>query len=67
MILVTGAFSRSRSRSEQRPRAILNFRCGGEGDYIPSADNDGEAGPDTAVGTVEDRARHIRDNVPEMC
>jgi uncharacterized protein (DUF849 family) len=47
--------------------AILNLTCGGGAAYIPSPDNDGIAGPGTDVGSVEDRTRHIRENLPEVC
>lgn len=48
-------------------RSILNLTCGGGGAYIPSADNDGIAGPGTDVGTVENRTFHIAQNRPEVC
>ncbi len=48
-------------------RAILNITCGGGGLYIPDPDNDAVAGPGTDVGTVENRTRHIRENLPEVC
>jgi uncharacterized protein (DUF849 family) len=48
-------------------RAILNLTCGTGAEYIPSADNDGVAGPGTDVGSVENRTRHIRENLPEVC
>jgi len=48
-------------------RAILNLTCGGGGVYMPDPDNDGIAGAGTDVGSVEDRTRHIRENLPEVC
>ncbi len=48
-------------------RSILNITCGGGGLYIPDPDNDAIAGPGTDVGTVENRTRHIRENLPEVC
>lgn len=48
-------------------RAILNLTCGGGGEYIPSTENDGIAGPGTDVGNVESRTQHIRENLPEVC
>lgn len=48
-------------------RVILNLTCGGGGLYVPSPENDAIAGPGTDVGDVENRTRHIRENLPEMC
>lgn len=48
-------------------RAILNLTCGGGAVYMPSPDNDGVAGAGTDVGSVENRTRHIRENLPEVC
>lgn len=48
-------------------RVVLNLTCGGGGLYIPSEENDAVAGPGTDVGTVENRTRHIRENLPEAC
>jgi|SRR5579872_5531856 len=48
-------------------RSVLNLTCGGGARYIPTPDNDGVAGPETDVGTVESRTRHIREIRPEAC
>lgn len=48
-------------------RSILNMTCGGGAKYIPDPDNDSVVGPGTDVGTVENRTRHIRENLPEVC
>jgi len=48
-------------------RVILNLTCGGGGLYVPSPENDAIAGPETDVGDVENRTRHIRENRPEVC
>lgn len=51
----------------RRLRVVMNLTCGGGAMYVPSEENDAIAGPGTDVGTVENRTRHIRDNVPEVC
>lgn len=48
-------------------KSILNLTCGGGAEYVPDPDNDSIAGPGTDVGTVENRTRHIRENLPEVC
>lgn len=48
-------------------RSILNLTCGGGAKYVPDLSDDSVAGPGTDVGTVENRTRHIRENLPEVC
>jgi uncharacterized protein (DUF849 family) len=48
-------------------RSILNLTCGGGAKYVPDAENDSIAGPDTDVGTVANRTAHVRENRPEVC
>lgn len=48
-------------------RAIMNITCGGGGKYVPDPENDSIAGKGTDVGTVENRTRHIRECLPEVC
>lgn len=51
----------------RRLRVVMNLTCGGGAMYVPSEESDAIAGPGTDVGTVENRTRHIRENVPEVC
>ena len=48
-------------------RAILNLTCGGGGLYLPDPENDAIAAPGTDVGSVQNRTRHIVENLPEVC
>lgn len=48
-------------------KAVLNLTCGGGAEYIPSPENDAIAAPETDVGSVENRTRHIVENRPELC
>jgi uncharacterized protein (DUF849 family) len=52
---------------ERGLRAVLNLTCGGGANYIPDPENDGIAGPQSDVGTAENRTAHVRENRPEMC
>jgi len=48
-------------------KPVLNLTCGGGAEYIPSLDNDGIPAPETDVGSIENRTRHIVENLPEVC
>jgi uncharacterized protein (DUF849 family) len=46
---------------------ILNVTCGGGAFFLPDPENEGRALPESDVASVEDRVRHIRDCVPDIC
>jgi uncharacterized protein (DUF849 family) len=46
---------------------VINLSSGGYARFFPDAENERLAGPGTNVMPVEDRIRHVVENLPEMC
>jgi uncharacterized protein (DUF849 family) len=46
---------------------VLNVTCGGGALFLPDPENEGRALPESDIGSVENRVRHIRDCLPDIC
>jgi uncharacterized protein (DUF849 family) len=46
---------------------VLNVTCGGGAFFLPDPENEGRALPESDVASVDDRVRHIRDCLPDIC
>lgn len=46
---------------------VINLTCGGGAFFLPDPEDEGRALPGSDIGTVENRVRHIRDCLPEIC
>jgi len=46
---------------------VINVTCGGGAFFLPDPENEGRGLPESDVASVEDRVRHIRDCLPDIC
>ncbi|HEV2650712.1 MAG TPA: 3-keto-5-aminohexanoate cleavage protein [Rhizomicrobium sp.] len=46
---------------------VINLTCGGGAFFLPDPEDESRGLPGSDVGTVENRVRHIRDCLPEIC
>jgi uncharacterized protein (DUF849 family) len=46
---------------------VLNVTCGGGAFFLPDPENEGRALTGSDVASIEDRVRHIRDCLPDIC
>ena len=46
---------------------VINVTCGGGAFFLPDPLDEGTALPESDIASVEDRVRHIRDCLPEIC
>jgi len=46
---------------------VINLTCGGGAFFLPDPEDETRGLPESDVGSVENRVRHIRDCLPEIC